>query len=145
MNSPIDLTGKIIKSLLLGTVVLLSACQDKTVEFFLTNPTAIPKSYDQCLQLGYQAASRSKECLALSEALPIFRAYLLEAVNSPAVFGIHIMQAEIELAKLKEALNKAKLSGTDPRQIENLTSAIAAQKLQIESRLAVLRVIYKMR
>lgn len=126
--------------------ILFCACErQKTAGYFLTHPEEIAGAYDRCVTLDNKITpTQSRECEAVLEVIPIFRSNLFELMNSPRQFGLNIMRAEIKLVQLQDAYNQAMAESKDAKFIENAKRDMEKQVLEIQGKLALIHLLFKM-
>lgn len=129
-------------------VVMLSlslcACENRTPQYFLVHPEKIQSTYDRCIVSMHEIKfNQSKECAAVLQIIPIFQSYLVELLNNPGAYGLTVMDAEIKLVALQKAYALAR-QRRDFKQIEILKRAVTSQKLQVDGRLALIRLLHNL-
>ena len=119
----------------------LCACKEKDAAYFLIHPEEIQPTYNQCLEAGDKM--NAKECASVLASLPTFRSYMLELINNPVRYGLNLMHAEVACVELQKQYQIA-YQVRDTKNLERLKQQIAKQKLIIQSRLAMIRLAFKM-
>lgn len=123
----------------------IAACvADKDTAYYLTHPEEIQVVYDQCLIRDKANQAPTPDCAAVFRAIPTVKLYLTELINSPESFALAIMAAQNQLVKLESSYQGAIHHPKDYRQLESLESAIAKQRLEIQTRYALIRLVHSM-
>ncbi|MBA2654164.1 MAG: hypothetical protein H0U71_03735 [Gammaproteobacteria bacterium] len=125
----------------------LSACsKNKSAEYFITHPEEIQPTYERCVSLNnVTEIQKSNECVAVLEAIPKFKANLSEILNNTGIFGLNLMRAEIKLVNLQNAHALALKESAPLKKLHDLEAEIQLQKIEIKSRLATIRLLFKLR
>lgn len=123
-------------------LLTLSGCQqEKTMNYFLTHPQEIQSTYDDCINAKDRGSQKPTDCMLVYRVIPVVQANLTELINSPWQFGLKIMHAQSALVKLLSELKIASQGKATRQEVMNLQAAIAAQRTQIESRYALIRLL----
>lgn len=112
--------------------------------YYLTHPEEIQPIYDQCLQSDKQGQPITSECSAMFRAIPTVKIYLTELINSPGQFGLEIMSAQNQLVTLENAYHNSIQNSKDYKAINSASDLVAKQKLEIQTRYALIRMIRNM-
>lgn len=122
-----------------------AACVAKSdTSYYLTHPEEIQTIYDQCLQNDKQGQPITTECSAMFRAIPTVKLYLTELINSPEQFGLEIMSAQNQLVALEAVYNDAIKKTSDYQIIKSAKAAVDKQRLEVQSRYALIRMVRNM-
>lgn len=123
-------------------VLFLAACvYRKDTDYYLTHPEEIQSTYDVCAQRDKVDQPASKECAAVFRAIPIVKQYLTELINSPEQFALNIMTAQSQMARLQSEYHVVLNQSKNRNDLHRISYDINKQKLEIESRYALIRLV----
>lgn len=125
--------------LLFPAILLLSGCQKKdTYEYYVLHPKQLAEAVQGCRNQPTPFASGS-HCNVVYRAAESVIELERSLGNSQLGFGNALLKQQMQAASLKSQLSDAKQQG-NLKQIEKLSKELAQVTLQINMRLAVLRV-----
>jgi hypothetical protein len=139
--------------------LLLNACEQKrTAEYFLLHPEEVQSTYQRCFNqdanetdplnsyLGLKnVQQQTSDCVALLKVLSVLKNNSAELINDPGLFGLNIMHGQMALVQLQESYRGAVKSGQPQEVVAHLKDQIGLQKLQIEGRYALIRLMNQRR